>query len=58
MDIQMIQAHMMTAAAAGWISLASLVSPVAMRHMTITIENPKRKREIKIRIQSRAELVP
>jgi hypothetical protein len=58
MDIQMIQAHMIIAAAAGWISLESLVSPLAMRHMTITIENPTRKREIKIRIQSNAELVP
>jgi hypothetical protein len=54
----MIQAHMMTAAAAGWTSLASLVSPEIMRPITIVTEKASKKREIKILIQSNGVLTP
>jgi hypothetical protein len=54
----MIQDHMMTAAAAGWTSLARVVSPETISPMTIVTEKATKKREIAILIQSNGVLTP
>jgi hypothetical protein len=58
MDIQMMRAHMMIPAAAGWTSRANWVFPVEIRAKTTTMENVKRKREMTILAQSSGEFVP